>query len=867
MFKSQTQNQTSTKERTASTMMMKDLFKEVVNSAGRPYSLEECTKGVVENGKVRKMRIGVDVSGWIRSAAQFLLYKKTKHDGQCLSEEQVSICVQKLARLVARKMELLREITKSTLLIVFDGNADALPPEEMSQLIRDAFPKITVKLLQCFRDKKIIFMVAPTSAPAQLAYLEQTQLIDMVLTRDRDLIGYNGIQTACYMKYNRNTVEEVVLLRQSNLGASNSVGGFSLLDFAPNMISVLCILIGCDNHCPMVKGFNNITEARDLVQAAFRTASHSPGSALWHVFEAVAKLGNFEEDLEAKVNYVRRFIMALFRLQHPIIFCPLQKKCFRIGSNQAGNIVGDAELTESSLYREICLQPENFPGYLCKFPPEALQIGIAEGWVNPRSFDAYEGAPAMVGFRAWAEKKRQQKNVKNVKTTASVDIFDSTENGAKREISGKNENRGVAVDPQKSIEGAVEQTRRELKEYRSQQQAADRKPENSSKDRSSDINGAPCQQALQFAKRQIQKYYAKRPEPEMIDMSQNCCHQSEFGTEVDEVCDPLLELPLTNANQTYAPRARVFNSEILIPPKTNAMDNRKRSHADMIQQRQPSPVQYNGSHPRPPQQPVYHNNNSYNAMIPATFNNSKTSSRNEYHQSQTPRPVSNYNEVEVVEVRNQHAVNNKVVQQPIQFERVEHNTNHYGGALLPSTGVVPNAVATNFNVAHSHASHPYPMQRQKDQPTMQHMFRHLQENRTELQGWSQPSHNQTARVFPPNIHQLPSNHRRGGSSWDHQPRVHQSSQVQQLGNHTIYSFHTNVAVPNLNTPVQVEPVPMEAIDWQGSQPSRNNQPAINRWQNLQTTTFGDHNQYQNWNNNSYYHQQDPHLQHWNHSAG
>lgn len=96
------------------------------------------------------------------------------------------------------------------------------------------------------KEKRILHIIAPYEADAQLTYLVNTKKADAVLTEDSDLLVF-GCHTVFYKM---NASGHGVMIRQENLGNATEIDikGWNL-----TRIRHMCILSGCD-YLPSLPG-------------------------------------------------------------------------------------------------------------------------------------------------------------------------------------------------------------------------------------------------------------------------------------------------------------------------------------------------------------------------------------------------------------------------------------------------------------------------------------------------------------------------------------------------------------------------------------------------------------------------------------
>jgi 5'-3' exonuclease len=412
-----------------------DVLVRILRTAGREIDLSKYQSGIEDSKgkrrKLRPLRIGLDVSGWISRAAHghggMLLderhltnYGKSRLErGEeteidlLTSQENRRDYIETCSKKVLNDIINLQHWSKADVLVVLDGasppikkievkrrrekmqraqaDRDAKDPEKtLDRRIKAARAAgsgaahglIVQELLVLMREKNIPFMVSPFEADGQLAYLAKTGLVDMVMTEDSDLLCHDI--SSILFKYDRNGGG--MLVQKNDLGGVEyAKQTLSLLDFSTTMISVLFVCVGCD-YCDKLEGIGSVT-ARNLVRDAFllpRENSETP--VLKRVFELLYENSKSVLSDEEKTAYEDRFMGALLMYQHPVIFCPLQGKCILINNPPHGS---DPVLLHYEPYSALCHNVEKHQEILGSFPERRLQIPIIEGWVSPRTFKPY----------------------------------------------------------------------------------------------------------------------------------------------------------------------------------------------------------------------------------------------------------------------------------------------------------------------------------------------------------------------------------------------------------------------------------------------------------------------------------------------
>ena len=290
------------------------------------------------------------------------------------------------------------------------------------------------ELLGEFRKRGWPFIVAPYEADGQLAYLANSDAVDLVVTEDSDLIalgvptlvyrlgGWNGSNAA-----NRsgnvwgsssslgNDHLRGTLLRRTDLGSSH---GIDLTDFSDAMLACMFVAAGCD-YCDSLKGIGVVT-ARNIVKKAFhggeanevvRARPEEPAlkAILNELFRSCHKDAREQllplddpEKEEVRLAYERSFLAAIAMYRHPLVYDPISSL------HMIANDVCDNEnnttpavsaafmrderiLMEYEPYRDLITSRERLHQVIgAPFAPETAR-DIAEGLVDPRQLPEPDG--------------------------------------------------------------------------------------------------------------------------------------------------------------------------------------------------------------------------------------------------------------------------------------------------------------------------------------------------------------------------------------------------------------------------------------------------------------------------------------------
>ncbi|CDS08505.1 hypothetical protein LRAMOSA09866 [Lichtheimia ramosa] len=117
---------------------------------------------------------------------------------------------------------------------------------EYFQKAIEVTPRMVQQIVKVLKEKRILHIIAPYEADAQLTYLVNTKKADAVLTEDSDLLVF-GCHTVFYKM---NASGHGVMIRQENLENATEIDikGWNL-----TKIRHMCILSGCD-YLPSLPG-------------------------------------------------------------------------------------------------------------------------------------------------------------------------------------------------------------------------------------------------------------------------------------------------------------------------------------------------------------------------------------------------------------------------------------------------------------------------------------------------------------------------------------------------------------------------------------------------------------------------------------
>ena len=165
----------------------------------------------------------------------------------------------------------------------------------------DVTPEMGRAFMDALEEHRIPFVVAPYEADSQLAYLAQSDLVQVVMTEDSDLVAY-GCERVLF-KWDRDSLEGDEVHRRE-LGSCEKL---DLVGLDSRSILNMCILSGCDylDSLPgvgMVKANKFVRKHRNI-RTLFR-------SLRW------------EGEIKMPSNYEEKFHCAVMTFLYARVWCP-----------------------------------------------------------------------------------------------------------------------------------------------------------------------------------------------------------------------------------------------------------------------------------------------------------------------------------------------------------------------------------------------------------------------------------------------------------------------------------------------------------------------------------------------------------------
>lgn len=418
-------------------------------------------------------RIAIDVSTWIHNATQKhgqmlgderhlsnfgragLIFQEGVTEEEFLANEAlekekiVTEFVAKCASELIDRLRRFQQATKSNILVVLDGKTPPIKKETTSERrsVRAAneqerdrpvdlaegasspaikrrvnankyagagkhYSTVVDAIIKGMRENEIPFLVSPYESDAQLAFLQNKGLVDLVVTEDSDLVAY-GLETPVLYKLqpaDDGTMTQGYLIRRQDLGAlvpHKAQGKFNLLDFSPSLLSALFVATGCD-YCGNLKGVG-VGKACARVREAFLDEYSNTDTPPLESLLRKLRDSSFDSQItdEAMDTYHTEFAQALFMFRHAIVYDPLHCRCRPLVPLSQP----DAEFLSFPPYRQIFHSADRraqIVGTVLGDP--VVETYMAEGWIcaNRRRVRPHADAPAAVqtAWNAYLTKTR-----------------------------------------------------------------------------------------------------------------------------------------------------------------------------------------------------------------------------------------------------------------------------------------------------------------------------------------------------------------------------------------------------------------------------------------------------------------------------
>ena len=420
----------------STSMGIPNFLSQIIDRAGREVDLQDYDTST----RKEPLRAAIDISSWIHRACftysdiladekhlnnygrSILQFEEQQQPKPLHTSNEVLEFIAKSCQSVVENVLSFQKVTKTQVLIVFDG---ATPPiksttvtdrgvkRRMEQVYRDLpvdkaaqspllerrfkanrrtgagehYSSVIEAVMVALRSEKISFLVAPYEADAQLAFLQISGYIDLVVTEDSDLIAY-GLLTPLLYRWSRNTQGDKsrgMLLRRDDFAATfdfhvqkNSI---DMTDFTPSMLACLFACLGCD-YCGKLRGIG-LSLACQNIRAAFFPKDASEGSPLERLMTLLFKSTWDRSKLtdDDKDEYERDFLAAIFMYRHAMIFDPIEVQC----KPMIAFCDADQDLVSYGPYAAILRNEIRASSIIGRSFPPIIASHIAEGWICPKS--------------------------------------------------------------------------------------------------------------------------------------------------------------------------------------------------------------------------------------------------------------------------------------------------------------------------------------------------------------------------------------------------------------------------------------------------------------------------------------------------
>ncbi|XP_031844025.1 exonuclease tos isoform X2 [Nomia melanderi] len=177
----------------------------------------------------------------------------------------------------------------------------------------DVTHEMALELIKQSQKINVDCIVAPYEADAQLAYLNISGIVDLVITEDSDLTLFGCTKVFFKMDINGNGL----LVDQERLHLAM---GLRAEHFNMDSFRNMCILSGCD-YLPSLPGIG-LNKAKKFITINTDCDIH----------RALTRLGSYlnMKSLVVTKEYRDAFILAIITFKHQLVFCPLQRKQVRL---------------------------------------------------------------------------------------------------------------------------------------------------------------------------------------------------------------------------------------------------------------------------------------------------------------------------------------------------------------------------------------------------------------------------------------------------------------------------------------------------------------------------------------------------------
>ncbi|KAG8950294.1 Rad2 nuclease [Tulasnella sp. 419] len=168
----------------------------------------------------------------------------------------------------------------------------------------DVTPEMAYQVIKALKKESVSYTVAPYEADAQLTYLEQTGIIDGIITEDSDLLVFGCKKVIFKMDPDGNCV----CIERDRFGSNVDL---SLAGWGDKEFRRMAMLSGCD-YLPSITGMG-IKTAHKLLRK-FKTV------------EKVLQHLRVDSNLRVPKEYYESFVMAELPFLYQRVYCPIKEQ-------------------------------------------------------------------------------------------------------------------------------------------------------------------------------------------------------------------------------------------------------------------------------------------------------------------------------------------------------------------------------------------------------------------------------------------------------------------------------------------------------------------------------------------------------------
>jgi exonuclease 1 len=212
------------------------------------------------------------------------------------------------------------------------------------QKAADVTPLMARELIEELKKANVQYLVAPYEADAQLVYLEQTGIINGILSEDSVMLVFGAKRLITKL----NQYGECVEIERADFPLCKDI---SLTGWTDAMFRRMAILSGCD-YLPNIEKMGLKTAYRFIRK--YKDA------------EKTIKMVQFEGKLSVPADYLQRFKDAELTFLHHRVYCPIQQKMVHLHELPRGT------------------KAEDMP-YLGIYVDQDIATGVACGDLDPKT--------------------------------------------------------------------------------------------------------------------------------------------------------------------------------------------------------------------------------------------------------------------------------------------------------------------------------------------------------------------------------------------------------------------------------------------------------------------------------------------------